>query len=67
MYKNGFLFEVVKNGIIGKIDGEASGVYSIVLFQGGQMYDRVEVTEGTVNENIAYGYWKPLTAEDFDI
>lgn len=67
MYKNGTIFEVVKNGIIGKIDGEASGIYSIVFFQGGQMYYRASVTKGTITENLAYGYWKPLNPEDYDI
>ena len=67
MYKNGFMIEVVKNGIIGKIDGEASGIYSMVFFQNGQMYYRAEVTEGTINENLAYGYWKVLNPEDYDI
>ena len=56
MFGIGFKFEVVKNGIIGIIDGvSTSGIYSVCFYKNGEMYLRADVCEGTIANNIKYG------------
>ena len=61
MYKTGFRFEVVKNGIVGIIDGvTTTGIYSVAFYEGGEMYFRADVHEGTIRDNLKYGYYKEV-------
>lgn len=61
MYKAGFKFEVVKNGIIGEIDGvSTTGIYSVCFYRDGSMYYRADVYEGTIRDNLKYGYYREV-------
>lgn len=61
MYKIGFKFKVVKNGIIGIIDGvTTTGIYSIMFYQDGCPYYRADVHEGTITGNLQIGSYKEL-------
>lgn len=65
MYKCGFKFEVVKNGIIGVIDGvSAAKVYSVVFYKDGEIYLRADVCEGTIRENLRSGYYKKIAEQE---
>lgn len=61
MYKNGFRFEVTKNGIIGEIDGvTTTGIYSVCFYQNGEMYYRADVYESTITNNLKVGAYKAI-------
>jgi hypothetical protein len=61
MYKNGFRFEVVKNGIIGEINGvTTTGIYNVCFFEDGQLYYTADVYEGTIRDNLKYGYYREV-------
>lgn len=59
MYKIGFKFVVVKNGIIGVIDGVSTkGIYSVSFFKDDSFYYRADVYEGTIAGNLKIGLYK---------
>lgn len=61
MYKNGFEFEVVKNGIIGIIDGvSTTGIYSVCFYENGEMYHRADVHESTITNGLECGAYRAL-------
>lgn len=61
MYRNGFRFEVTKNGIIGEIDGVTiAGIYSVCFFENGSMYLRADVHESTITNNLKSGLYKEV-------
>ena len=61
MYKNGFKFQVTKNGIIGEIDGiTTNGIYSVCFYKNNEMYYRADVHEGTIKNNLEYGFYKEI-------
>lgn len=62
MFKNGFRFEVVKNGIIGEITGVTrEGVYGVLFFnKDGIPYYRADVFEGTIRDNLRLGNYKEV-------
>lgn len=61
MYKIGFTFKVVKNGIVGVIDGvTTTGIYSVVFFENGSLYYRADVHEGTIRDNLKYGFYEKV-------
>lgn len=61
MFKNGFRFRVVKNGIIGEIDGvSTTGIYSVCFYEDGKFYYRADVHEGTIADNLKYGYYEAI-------
>lgn len=61
MYKNGFRFEVTKNGIIGEIDGvTTTGIYSVCFYENGSMYYRADVYESTITNNLKIGAYKAI-------
>ncbi len=65
MYKCGFKFEVVKNGIVGVIDGVSTAkVYSVTFYKNGEMYLRADVCEGTIRENLRSGYYKEIAEQE---
>lgn len=64
MYKIGFSFKVKKNGIIGTIDGvTTTGIYSVSFFENGSFYYRADVYEGTIRDNLKYGYYEEIKGE----
>ena len=65
MYKCGFKFEVVKNGIVGVIDGVSTAkVYSVAFYKDGEMYLRADVCEGTIRENLRSGYYREIVQQE---
>ena len=61
MFKNGFRFEITKNGNIGEITGvSTTGIYSVVFFDKYGMYLRADVTEGTIRNKLEAGVFKAL-------
>ena len=60
MFKNGFRFKVVKNGIIGEITGCGAGIYTVAFFENGSMYLLADVHEGTIRDNLKYGYYEAI-------
>ena len=61
MYKNGFRFEVTKNGIIGEIDGvTTAGIYSVCFYENGSLYLRADVFEGTIRDNLECGAYREI-------
>lgn len=61
MFKNGFTFKVVKNNIIGQIDGvTTTGIYSVVFYKNGSIYYRADVYEGTIINNLKSGFYKEV-------
>lgn len=59
MYKNGQKFKVVKNGIICEITGvSTSGIYSMAFYENDELFFQGDVTQGTIENNIEYGFWK---------
>jgi hypothetical protein len=61
MYKTGFKFEVVKNGIIGIIDGvSTTGIYSVAFFKDSGFYYRASVYEKTIIDNLKIGAYKEI-------
>jgi hypothetical protein len=61
MYKTGFKFEVVKNGIIGIIDGvSTTGIYSVAFFKDGGFYYHASVYERTIIDNLKIGAYKEI-------
>ena len=62
MYKIGFKFEVVKNGIIGIIDGvTTTGIYGVAFFEDGSFYFHADVYEGTIINNLKIGAYKEIS------
>lgn len=61
MYKIGFKFKVVKNGIIGVIDGVSTlGIYSVVFYMDEFPYYRADVFEGTITNNLQNGVYEEI-------
>lgn len=61
MYKIGFKFEVVKNEIIGIIDGvTTTRIYSVAFFEDESFYYRADVHEGTITGNLKIGVYKEI-------
>jgi hypothetical protein len=60
MFKNGFRFRVKKNGIIGEITGYSAGIYGVAFFKDGEMYYMADVHEGTIVNNLKYGYYEEI-------
>ena len=61
MFKNGFTFKVTKNGIIGVIDAvSTTGIYSVCFYRDGSFYHRADVYEGTIRDNLKYGYYEEV-------
>ena len=61
MFKLGFKFKVVKNGIIGVIDGVTrSGVYSVSFYEDNELCYQADVHEGTITGNLNIGTYKEL-------
>lgn len=57
----GFKFEVVKNGIIGVIDGKSrNGIYDVTFFKDGNFYLSARVYEETIINNLIYGVYKEI-------
>ena len=62
MLKNGFSFEVVKNGIIGELDGlTRPGIWSVCFYENGSMIHRYDVYEQTIINNLKAGLYKEVT------
>ena len=66
MIKNGFVFVVKKNLIIGEVDGEAGGIYRVVFYENynaysaGEVWKVYDVYEGTILNNLKYGEYIPV-------
>lgn len=61
MYKVGFRFEVVKNGLIGIIKGvTATGLYSVTFYENGRLYLCANVFEDTITLNLKIGAYREI-------
>ena len=61
MYKIGFKFKVSKNNLIGEVMGVSfAGVYDVIFWENDRVYMRADVHEGTISNNIKYGFYMPI-------
>lgn len=70
MYKIGFKFKVVKNGIVGEVDGVATSgidgitdkpICSVCFYENGGLYYRADVFEDTITQNLKHGFYEEIT------
>ena len=63
MFKKGFKFTVVKNGLVGIVGGWTSQfcdelVYSVSFYENGSHYATYMVCESTIKNNIRLGLYR---------